>query len=47
MFVQSAISFKDLFVAPTFDELDEVALDENGKTKKLSKKQLQDVYEKG
>ncbi|GFN98384.1 gmk_0 protein, partial [Plakobranchus ocellatus] len=37
---QGAVSFKDLFKAPTFDELEAVAMDENGKLKKLNSEQL-------
>ena len=34
------MNFKDLFKAPTFDELEAVAMDENGKLKRLNKEQL-------
>ncbi|XP_064624711.1 uncharacterized protein LOC135486100 isoform X2 [Lineus longissimus] len=37
------LTFSDLFVAPNFDELEEVAMDANGEPKKLSEKQLEDV----
>ncbi|RUS83688.1 hypothetical protein EGW08_008536, partial [Elysia chlorotica] len=35
-----AVNFKDLFKAPTFDELEAVAIDENGKLKRLNEEQL-------
>ncbi|XP_018330268.1 uncharacterized protein LOC108740446 isoform X2 [Agrilus planipennis] len=38
---------RDLFVAPSFDELDAVAVDGKGEAKKLSLKQLECVREKG
>uniref|UniRef100_A0A2C9LAC5 Uncharacterized protein n=1 Tax=Biomphalaria glabrata TaxID=6526 RepID=A0A2C9LAC5_BIOGL len=34
------VQFKDLFIAPSFDELEDVATDENGKLKKLKDEQL-------
>ncbi|KAK3789575.1 hypothetical protein RRG08_016254 [Elysia crispata] len=37
---RGAVNFKDLFKAPTFDELEAVAMDENGKLKRLNKEQL-------
>jgi hypothetical protein len=40
---EGVISFKDLFNAPSFDELEEVARDHKGDVKKLSNKQLEDV----
>ncbi|XP_013411124.1 uncharacterized protein LOC106174227 isoform X2 [Lingula anatina] len=44
---RNVIELKDLFIAPTFDELDEVAMDESGEAKKLNEKQLQDVWHYG
>ncbi|KAK2168860.1 hypothetical protein NP493_1211g00011 [Ridgeia piscesae] len=43
--IEVAVTFKDLFISPTFDELEEVALDEDGKSKLLSSKQLKSVQE--
>jgi hypothetical protein len=37
------LTFSDLFVAPNFDEVEEVAMDANGEPKKLNEKQLDDV----
>ncbi|GFS15118.1 Gmk_2 protein [Elysia marginata] len=37
---RGAVNFKDLFKAPTFDELEAVAIDENGKLKRLNQEQL-------
>ncbi|CAL1542802.1 unnamed protein product [Lymnaea stagnalis] len=37
---QGVVQFKDLFIAPSFDELEAVATDENGKLKKLREEQL-------
>ncbi|XP_056019360.1 uncharacterized protein LOC125672084 isoform X3 [Ostrea edulis] len=39
--------FKDLFKAPVFDELEEVGMTPDGGLKKLSKKQLDDIWDKG
>jgi len=39
--------FKDLFIAPTFDELDQVARDAKGNPQKLSLKQLRSIRENG
>ncbi len=36
-----------MFLAPTFDELDQVAMDANGEPRKLSDKQLTSVREMG
>ena len=47
LLLQAAVTFKDLFISPTFDELEEVALDEDGKSKLLSSKQLKSVQEMG
>ena len=44
---KGAISFNDLFIAPTFDELEEVALDGSGEPKKLTEKQLVSVRHHG
>ncbi|ESO09434.1 hypothetical protein HELRODRAFT_168417 [Helobdella robusta] len=41
------ISFKDLFVAPTFDELEQVARDSKGNMKKLNRKQLMNIRNMG
>ena len=48
MFFQHVVSFKDLFIAPTFDELEQVAMDgaKNG-AKKLSEQQLNSVRLQG
>lgn len=44
---QGIISFGDLFMAPNFDELEEVAIDSNGQPKLLTNKQLGDVRQMG
>ncbi|XP_059139647.1 uncharacterized protein LOC131927817 [Physella acuta] len=41
------VQFKDLFIAPTFDELEAVATDENGKLKKLQEDQLNMIRKMG
>ncbi len=41
------ISFGDLFMAPNFDELEEVALDSHGQPKKLTSEQFKSVQERG
>ncbi|XP_069125487.1 uncharacterized protein [Argopecten irradians] len=41
------INFNDLFKAPTFDELDQVAMNSAGVLKKLTDKQLEDVWNYG
>ncbi|XP_033755704.1 uncharacterized protein LOC117338457 [Pecten maximus] len=41
------INFNDLFKAPTFDELDQVAINSAGVLKKLTDRQLQDVWNYG
>ncbi|XP_066250387.1 uncharacterized protein [Euwallacea similis] len=38
---------RDLFIAPSFDELDAVAVDANGEPRKLSGKQLEYIRERG
>ncbi|KAK9888177.1 hypothetical protein WA026_000446 [Henosepilachna vigintioctopunctata] len=38
---------RDLFIAPSFDELDAVAVDSKGETRKLTGKQLEYIREKG
>lgn len=38
---------KDLFILPTFNELEEIATDANGKTKKLNQKQLESIRREG
>lgn len=38
---------RDLFVAPSFDELDLVAVDGKGEPRKLTGKQLESVRERG
>ena len=40
-------SFKDLFIAPTFDELEQVARDTKGSPRKLSTRQLRSIRENG
>lgn len=44
---QVAGGFKDLFIAPTFDELEQVARDAKGNPQKLSMKQLRSIRENG
>ncbi|KAK2155090.1 hypothetical protein LSH36_249g00040 [Paralvinella palmiformis] len=41
------ISFNDLFVAPVFDELEEVARDENGRSKILNDDQMHSIRRRG
>ncbi|KAG1671497.1 hypothetical protein GQR58_016444 [Nymphon striatum] len=41
------LDLKDLFILPTFDELDTVALDVKGEQRKLNKKQLWSIRDKG
>lgn len=41
------INYRDLFVAPTFDELEQVATDPFGNLKKLTDAQLASIWEKG
>ncbi|XP_045212309.2 uncharacterized protein LOC123563530 [Mercenaria mercenaria] len=41
------INYKDLFVAPSFDELEQVATDPFGNLKKLTDAQLKSVWDKG
>lgn len=41
------IHFQNLFIAPTFDELEEVATDRNGALKKLTDSQLQSIWKNG
>jgi hypothetical protein len=41
------INYKDLFVAPSFDELEQVATDPFGNLKKLTESQLNSVWNKG
>lgn len=38
---------KDLFILPTFNELDEIALGPNGKNKRLSSDQLKSIKRDG
>ena len=38
---------RDFFVAPSFDELDAVAVDNKGEPRKLTNKQLESVRERG
>ncbi|KOX81282.1 hypothetical protein WN51_00190 [Melipona quadrifasciata] len=38
---------KDLFVAPSFDELDSVAVDSKGEPRRLTKKQLESISKRG
>ena len=44
---QVIINYRDLFQAPTFDELEQVASDGFGDLKKLSPEQLQSVWDSG
>ena len=44
---QVIINYRDLFQAPTFDELEQVAGDGFGDLKKLSADQLQSVWDSG
>lgn len=39
--------FKDLFIAPTFDELEQVARNAKGSPRKLSLRQLRSIRENG
>lgn len=41
------ISFKNLFVAPTFDEVEQVAHDSKGNIRRLSEKQLKSIRQTG
>lgn len=41
------VNVKDLFVPPSFDELDAVAVDSKGETKRLTRKQLDSLRERG
>lgn len=38
---------RDLFVAPSFDELDAVAVDSKGEPRRLNNKQLESIKERG
>lgn len=38
---------RDLFVAPSFDELDAVAVDSKGEPRRLTNKQLESIRERG
>lgn len=38
---------RDLFIAPSFDELDAVAVDSKGEPRKLTGKQLEYIRERG
>uniref|UniRef100_T1J1W8 Uncharacterized protein n=1 Tax=Strigamia maritima TaxID=126957 RepID=T1J1W8_STRMM len=44
---RKTINMRDLFIAPSFDELDAVAMDTKGQTRKLTVKQLRSVEEEG
>lgn len=44
---KSKYHLRDLFVAPSFDELDAVAVDGKGDPKRLSGKQLEYIRERG
>jgi len=46
-FCQVICCFKDLFIAPTFDELEQVARDAKGSPRKLSTRQLRSIRENG
>lgn len=41
------LNLRDLFVAPSFDELDAVAVDSKGEPNRLNSKQLESVRERG
>lgn len=43
----SKVTFRDVFIAPTFDELEEVARLPNGGQKKLNEKQLYCIWDNG
>jgi hypothetical protein len=40
-------AFKDLFIAPTFDELDQVARDAKGNPRQLNQRQLRSIQLNG
>ena len=42
-----AYHLRDLFVAPSFDELDAVAVDSKGEPRRLTSKQLESIRERG
>ncbi|XP_041363220.1 uncharacterized protein LOC121378908 [Gigantopelta aegis] len=44
---ESKLGLKDLFIAPSFDELEEVAKNKAGNLKKLNDKQLASIWNKG
>lgn len=41
------LNFQDLFMAPSFDELDAVAVDTKGEPRRLTHKQLECIKERG
>jgi hypothetical protein len=41
------LNMRDLFLAPSFDELDAVAVDSKGEPRRLSNKQLESISERG
>lgn len=41
------LNLRDLFVAPSFDELDAVAVDSKGEPHRLNSKQLESIRERG
>ena len=41
------LNMRDLFLAPSFDELDAVAVDSKGEPRRLSNKQLESIRERG
>lgn len=41
------VNMRDLFLAPSFDELDAVAVDSKGEPRRLSNKQLESIRERG
>lgn len=45
--MKSKYHLRDLFIAPSFDELDAVAVDGKGEPRKLSGKQLEYIRERG
>ena len=46
-YFKSKIGLKDLFIAPSFDELEEVAKNKAGDLKKLNDKQLATIWNRG
>jgi hypothetical protein len=44
---QQPCHLRDMFVAPNFDELDAVAVDNKGEPRRLTNKQLESIRERG